>query len=94
MSAVSYLVPGDIRQTLPALIEKGQCDRFSANSIYSRLVYIDVSAYEPSMIGLQTLYNRVTPGGIIAIDQRRQGGEWNAFMEFCSSKISVQFVDR
>lgn len=82
---VSKLIPGDIRTTLPDFIAQ-KYDKKSSNHLYCRLVYVDCSAYEPAKIALDLLWERMVPGGLIAIDQRTQGGEWKAAIEFCEEK--------
>lgn len=79
---VCHLVDGDIRESLPRFIESSHVKR-SAGSLYCRLIYIDTSAAEPAKIGFDILWDLLVPGGVIAIDQRTQGGEWKAIMEFC-----------
>ena len=83
LNNVCKFIKGDIRDTLPKFISDNE-ERHSAGTFFCRFVYIDTSAYTPAKIGLNTLYKHLSKGGIIAIDQRRQGGEWEAFFEFCS----------
>ncbi len=82
LNKVCEFIVGDIRRSLPEFIKESHA-RHSSDSFYCRLVYIDTSAYTPSKESLEALYKLVVPGGIISIDQRRQGGEWRALVEFC-----------
>lgn len=70
------LVEGDLMETLPAFLT--QSPKFSAS-----LVYVDCNAYRPSLFAMQTLKNHIAPGGVICIDELRQGGETEALIEFC-----------
>lgn len=55
------LVKGNILHTLPDYIDKRPQMRIS-------LLHIDTDVYEPAKLGLELLYDRVVPGGIIVID--------------------------
>lgn len=55
------LVAGDVRQTIPAYLEKHPELRIS-------LLNIDVDVYEPTRAVLEHLYDRVVPGGVILLD--------------------------
>jgi len=82
LNKICEFIVGDIRRSLPEFIKESHA-RHGGDSLYCRLVYIDTSSYTPSKVTLEALYELVVPGGIIAIDQRRQGGEWKALVEFC-----------
>lgn len=79
---VSFLVEGDIRKTLPEFVAS-RASKKNPDTLFCRLVYIDTSAYEPSILGLDLLWKHIVPGGLMIIDQRTQGGEWRAAIEFC-----------
>jgi O-methyltransferase len=55
-----------------------------------RLVLIDVDLHRPVLLTLNAIYDLVSPGGIIVIDDCKQGGIWEgayeAFMEFTKEK--------
>jgi len=85
LSDVSQLISGDIRDTLPNFISKSHLKK-GADTLFCRLIYIDCSAEEPASIALDTLWDHLVPGGIIAVDQRTQGGEWRAAIKFCEKK--------
>lgn len=79
---VSFLVEGDIRKTLPEFVAS-RAPKKNPDTLFCRLVYIDTSSYEPSILGLDLLWKHIVPGGFMVIDQRTQGGEWRAAIEFC-----------
>ena len=76
------LIEGDIRKTLPEFVAS-RVSKKSPDTLFCRLIYIDTSAYEPSILGLDLLWKHIVPGGLVIIDQRTQGGEWRAAIEFC-----------
>jgi O-methyltransferase len=51
-----------------------------------RMALVDVDLYRPVLSTLNAIYDLVSPGGIIVIDDCQQGGKWEgayeAFMEF------------
>lgn len=93
LSDISKLINGDIRETIPNFVKK-QYPKKSSNHLYCRLIYVDCSAYEPAKLALDLLWDHVVPGGIIAIDQRTQGGEWKAGIEFCDERNIKPFVPK
>ena len=85
LNSTCHLIPGDIRSTLPTFLNKTDHLRYSPEGFYSRLIYIDTSAYKPALLAIQLLYPTLVPGGILCVDQRKQGGEWKAIIEYCKS---------
>lgn len=85
LESTCELIAGDIRSTLPSFLSKTDHLRYSPQGFYSRLIYIDTSAYKPALLAIQLLYPTLVPGGILCVDQRKQGGEWNAIVEYCQS---------
>lgn len=55
-----------------------------------RMVLIDLDLYRPVLSTLHAIYDLMSPGGIIVIDDCQQSGEWggayDAFMEFTKLK--------
>lgn len=79
------LIEGDIRETVPkyALENPG---------LRIRLLHLDCDLYEPTLIGLQQLYDRVVPGGIVILDEygfAEFPGESKAVEEYFGSKMPV-----
>ncbi len=74
------LIKGDIMQTLPAYLEKNGQLRIA-------LLHIDTDVYEPCRLGLELLYDRVVPGGLIVFDDYGTvEGETRAVDEFFERK--------
>ena len=78
-----FTVEGDIVESLPEFL-KSPNSRFSSTSFYCRLIYVDTSAYDPAKLSIEVLFEYLVPGGILAIDQKKQGGEWKAIVEFAT----------
>jgi hypothetical protein len=76
-------IKGDATIEIPKFIEREK------SSLAISLLYLDFDLYEPTLIGLQNLYQYVVTGGIIAFDelfQKKWPGETKAFNEFFQSK--------
>lgn len=55
------LVAGDIRKTLPGYLTENSAERFS-------LLHLDMDVYEPTFFVMESLFDRLVPGGLIVID--------------------------
>ena len=55
---VSFLIEGDIRKTLPEFVAS-RVSKKSPDTLFCRLIYIDTSAYEPSILGLDLLWKHI-----------------------------------
>lgn len=73
------LVKGDVADTIPAYLKEHPYMKIA-------LLHIDVDIYEPTMIGLTYLYERVVRGGIIILDDYGVAGETEAVDEFIKDK--------
>ena len=85
LESICTFIEGDIRNTLDSFLNSPNLKK-SADAFHCKLLYIDTSSYTPAKIGMEKLYDHIVPGGIISIDQRSQGGETNAIIEFCNEK--------
>lgn len=79
------LVKGDIIETVPDYAE-------AHPELKIALLHIDVDVYEPSMVVLQHLYDRVVKGGVIIFDDYGTvAGETKAIDEFfCNKDVEVE----
>lgn len=74
------LVAGDISKTLPKYLEENPELRFS-------LIHIDVDVYEPTRVILNSIYDRLVPGGLVVLDDYGIiSGETRAVDEFIQSR--------
>ncbi len=84
------LVKGDIQETVPKYLQENPSLRIS-------LLHIDVDLYAPASIGLQHLWQRVVPGGVVLIDGYGNSpweGESRAVDEFFADrKVRIQRLD-
>ena len=69
------LIEGDIKITVKKFADENPNFRCA-------LLYVDCNAYEPALVGLEAFLPLMMPNGIICIDEKRQGGETKAILEF------------
>ena len=55
------LIAGDIKQTLPDYVQKNPALKVS-------LLHIDTELYESAAIGLDLLWDKIVPGGLLVLD--------------------------
>lgn len=77
-----FLTEGDLKKTLPEFIASG-ASGFTPDNLRIALLYVDCNAYTAALTGMEVLKNYMSPGGIICIDEKQQGGETKALIEFC-----------
>jgi hypothetical protein len=70
------LIKGDLNKTLAEFL-------VAKPNFRAALLYIDCNAYEPALNGMNILKEFMSPGGIICIDEKLQGGETRALIQFC-----------
>jgi hypothetical protein len=49
-------------------------------------VYVECNSYHAIKTALNELYEYISPGGQICIDELKQGGETRALREFCAER--------
>lgn len=77
------LVQGNVIDTLPEYLERNKQMKIS-------LLHIDTDVYEPCKVGLELLYDRVVPGGLIVFDDYSTiEGETVAVDEFFENRSHV-----
>lgn len=86
LTDVCSLYEGDVLLTVPAFLERNP-------NIRVALLYIDCNAYLPSIKGMEFLKEFMTPGGIICIDEKKQGGETKALIQFCKDNNFIFMKD-
>ena len=69
-------IKGDLNETLAEYLNLNPDFR-------AALLYVDCNAYQPALNGMRLMKDFMSPGGIICIDEKRQGGETRALIEFC-----------
>ena len=78
-------IKGDCRKTLPEFLQNHSDDRIQPGHACIALLYVDCNAYNPALTSMQSVYPHMPSGGIIAIDEKRQGGETQAILEFAKT---------
>lgn len=75
------LVKGDIIKTIPEFLARNSSFKIS-------LLHIDVDVYEPTIVILENLWDKIVKGGILMLDDYGMvEGETRAVDEFFSGKI-------
>lgn len=69
-------IKGDLNETLAEYLNQNPDFR-------AALLYVDCNAYQPALNGMRLIKDFMSPGGIVCIDEKRQGGETRALIEFC-----------
>jgi hypothetical protein len=78
------LVKGDINNTVPEYVEKNQSLRIS-------FLHIDVDIYEPTVTIMDSLFERVTKGGLVVLDDYGDfDGESTAVEEYIQDKYKLR----
>jgi len=80
----TQLIEGDLVKTVPQFLSETPNFRCA-------LLYVDCNAYEPALEGMQMMRPYMSPGGVVCIDEKLQGGETKALIEFCA-KNNLEFV--
>ena len=76
------LFKGDCRQTLKYFLENYSDNRLNKGSAIISLLYIDCNSFSAAIESMKLVYPYLVPGGLIVIDEKRQGGESKAIIEF------------
>ena len=77
------IIKGDIKRTVPREIKKGNLSKVS-------LLYVDCNAYLPSITAMEAIYPILSDGGMICIDEHKNGGETKALNELAEKyKLEV-----
>ena len=79
---VVEIIEGDACITVPDTLKNYQGKNFRPGKGKFALLYIDSNAYEPSIQSMENFLEYMLPGGVIAIDEKLQGGESRAIIDF------------
>tara|TARA_B100000959_G_C14940361_1_gene607525 strand:+ start:303 stop:962 length:660 start_codon:yes stop_codon:yes gene_type:complete len=83
------LIKGDVNYTIPIFVKKNKKMKIS-------LLHLDLDVYEPTFIALEYFYEKVTPGGIILIDDYKhiRGATLAVNDFFKNKKIKISKVSK
>ena len=82
LEPICSLIKGDAAVTCKSFLESYESDRFQPGMSKFSLLYIDCNAYTPAIAAMESFYNYMSPGGIICIDEKLQGSETKALIDF------------
>ena len=80
------LFKGDATDTVPLVLSNHQGKLFQPGKSIFSLLYIDCNAYEPAISSMRNFYQHMANNSIIAIDEKLQGGETEALIDFAQEK--------
>lgn len=75
---ICKIIEGDIKSTVPEFINNHP-------DIKIAMVYVDCNAYLPAISALKELQGNLMDGAVICIDEKQDGGESRAILEFAKS---------
>lgn len=81
LASICHLFKGDIKSSASDFVKKGHA-RFNPNKIRISLLYIDCNAYLPAKFAMDFFKPFMMKGSVICIDEKLQGGETEALIEF------------
>jgi hypothetical protein len=82
LAELCHVFKGDIKQVAPQFVNSKQA-RFQPGALRIALLYIDCNAFLPARFSMDFFKPYMTPGGVICIDEKLQGGETEALIGFC-----------
>ena len=91
LSRICSIIQGDVKETAPVFLNQGSSDRHQPGHLRVALLYVDCNAYLPSLTAMEDFKDYMSPGGVICIDEKMQGGETRALIDFCK-RHNLEFV--
>ncbi|MDC0863395.1 macrocin O-methyltransferase [Candidatus Pelagibacter sp.] len=73
---------GDASKLVPHILKNHIGKKFQKGKAKFALLYIDCNAYIPAIDSMESFLPYMIPGGFIVIDEKNQGGETEAVIEF------------
>jgi len=73
---------GDATSMIIKVLSSHNGKKFQPGKARFALVYIDCNAYRPALKSMEAFLPHMSPGSIFAIDEKLQGGETEAMLEF------------
>ena len=86
LSETCTFFKGDCRKTIPEFLSTHKDNRIQAGQAVISLLYIDCNCYLPAISSIEEIYPYIAPGGIICLDEKKQGGETKALLEFARTR--------
>jgi len=85
LAGVSFVFKGDVRDIGKDFVSQKN-PFINPGKARFALLYIDCNAYDPAKFSMDFFYEYMSPGGIVCIDEKTQGGETEALVAFCKEK--------
>jgi hypothetical protein len=79
------LFQGDAEITVPIVLANHRGKKFQKGKPKFALVYIDCNAFTPALSSMRSFLPYMMPGGLFVIDEKQQGGETEAIVEFAKA---------
>lgn len=73
---------GDAVKVVPEILKNHNGKKFQKNKAKFALLYIDCNAYQPALESMENFLPYMSPGGYIVIDEKIQGSETEAILNF------------
>ena len=73
---------GDALDVVPKVLKDHRGKKFHKGKAKFALLYIDCNAYTPAIKSMENFLPHMMPGGFIVIDEKLQGGETEAILDF------------
>ena len=86
VSELVEIFEGDAVKIVPKVLSQHTGKKFQKGKAKIALLYIDCNAYAPAIESMRNFYDYMVPGGIIAIDEKFQGDESLALIDFAREK--------
>lgn len=82
VSDIIEIFEGDAIKTVPEVLNNHQGKKFHKGKAKFALLYIDCNAYFPAISSMENFLKYMTPGGLIVVDEKIQGSETEAIIDF------------
>lgn len=82
ISELVEVFEGDAIETVPKVLKNYKGKKFQIGKARFALLYIDCNAYMPAIESMENFLPHMVPGGFIVIDEKLQGSETEAILNF------------
>ena len=73
---------GDVAISVPKILKEHKGKKFHRGKSKFALLYIDCNAFNPAIKSMEYFLPHMSPGGLIVIDEKLQGSETEAILNF------------
>ena len=90
LGSTCFVFEGDIKDIAENFVASGH-NKFQPGHLQIALLYIDCNSYAAAKYSMDFFYDYISPGGLVCIDEKLQGGETRALRDFCSDQ-GLKFI--